>query len=88
MSTFPTVDGGSLTSGGFILRFVDTVMLYDFFTKVFTIIKPKIWENIFGTVLQASNQSQVQDVIWATKKNLALLSIESWLFSRDPYNGL
>ena len=25
---------------------------------------------------------------WATNKNPALLSIESWLFSRDPYNGL
>ena len=25
---------------------------------------------------------------WATKKNLALLSIESWLFNRDAYSGL
>ena len=23
--------------------------------------------------------------IWAMSKNLALLSIESWLFNRDPY---
>ena len=26
-------------------------------------------------------------LIWATKKKI-LLSIESWLFTREPYNGL
>ncbi len=29
----------------------------------------------------------VQDFNWATKKTL-LLSIESWMVNRDPYNGL
>ena len=34
------------------------------------------------------NRSRGASSIWATKKKHLLLSIESWLVNRDPYNGL
>ena len=41
--------------------------------------------------LAPARKESLRDVFsrnnWATKNNPALLSIESWLFNGDPYNG-